>query len=67
MSDNKYGDAIKELEEIVQQLERGGKNLDETLVLFQRGAELLEVCQAELATAEGKLVELRLKDAQQGE
>ena len=40
-----YGTAVEELEKIVAQLEKGGVNLDETLKLYERGAELLKFCQ----------------------
>lgn len=57
-----YGTAVEELEKIVAQLEKGGVNLDETLKLYERGAELLKFCQTELASAEGKLSEMRIED-----
>ena len=60
--DMNYSKAIDRLEEIVQSLERGGIPLDETLKLYEEGAMLLEFCQQELASAEGKLNEMRLTD-----
>ena len=57
-----YSEAIERLEEIVQALERGGIPLDETLKLYDEGAKLLDFCQQELASAEGKLNEMRLSD-----
>jgi len=57
-----YGNAVEELEKIVALLEKGGVNLDETLRLYERGAELLKFCQAELTSAEGKLNEMRIED-----
>ena len=57
-----YSKAIERLEEIVQALERGGIPLDETLKLYDEGAKLLNYCQQELASAEGKLNEMRLSD-----
>ena len=57
-----YSKAIQRLEEIVQSLERGGIPLDETLKLYEEGAELLAFCQQELAAAEGKLNEMKLAD-----
>ena len=57
-----YSKAIQRLEEIVQSLERGGIPLDETLRLYEEGAELLAFCQQELAAAEGKLNEMKLAD-----
>ena len=57
-----YSIAIKRLEEIVADLERGGIALDETLKLYEEGAKLLEFCQQELASAEGRLNEMRLSE-----
>ena len=36
--------------------------LDETLKLYEEGAELLKLCKSELAEAEGKLNELQLDE-----
>ena len=62
--DMNYSKAIQRLEEIVQSLERGGIPLDDTLKLYEEGAKLLEFCQTELASAEGKLNEMRLADVE---
>ncbi len=64
MSDEKptYSDAIQRLETIVSTLERGGMGLDETLKLYEEGAELLKLCRKELAAAEGKLNEMQLDE-----
>ena len=66
MTDEKitYDEAVQRLETIVAQLERGGKNLDETLAMFEEGTILLRQCQAELSEAEGRLAELRLDEAE---
>ena len=66
MTDEKiaYDEAVQRLETIVAQLERGGKNLDETLAMFEEGTTLLRQCQAELSEAEGRLAELRLDEAE---
>ena len=40
--DMNYSKAVQRLEEIVQTLERDGIPLDETLKLYEEGAELLE-------------------------
>ena len=59
-----YDEALRRLEDLVSQLERGGKNLDETLAMFEEGTALLKRCQEELGEVEGRLVELRLDDAE---
>lgn len=66
MTDEKitYDEAVQRLETIVAQLERGGKNLDETLAMFEEGTTLLRQCQSELSEAEGRLAELRLDEAE---
>ena len=59
-----YDEAVRRLEDLVSQLERGGKNLDETLAMFEEGTALLKRCQEELGEVEGRLAELRLEDAE---
>ena len=62
MTDKKqtYTEAIQRLEAIVATLERGGMGLDETLKLYEEGADLLRLCKTELTAAEGRLNELQL-------
>lgn len=55
-----YTEAMQRLEAIVTTLERGGMGLDETLKLYEEGADLLRLCKTELSTAEGRLKELQL-------
>ena len=62
--DMTYDEALQRLESLVTQLERGGKNLDETLAMFEEGTALLKRCQAELTEVEGRLAELKLEDAE---
>ena len=59
-----YDEALQRLEELVTQLERGGKNLDETLAMFEEGTALLRRCHDELGEVEGRLAELRLDEAE---
>jgi exodeoxyribonuclease VII small subunit len=59
-----YDEALRRLEDLVSQLERGGKNLDETLAMFEEGTDLLKRCQDELAEVEGRLAEMRLDEAE---
>ena len=58
MSDLTFEDAQRELETIVERLERGETSLDEAIALWERGEELLRFCLARLETAEGKIEEL---------
>ena len=59
-----YDEALRRLEDLVTQLERGGKNLDETLAMFEEGTALLKRCQEELGEVEGRLAEMRLDEAE---
>ena len=48
----------RELESIVERLERGDATLDEALALWERGEELYRFCRGRLDAAEGKVEEL---------
>ena len=50
--------AQKELEQIVDRLERGQAPLDEALALWQRGEELYAFCRGKLDAAHGRIEEL---------
>ena len=50
--------AQKELDQIVDRLERGEAPLDEALALCQRGEELYAFCRAKLDAAHGRIEEL---------
>jgi exodeoxyribonuclease VII small subunit len=59
MSDEpRFEDAQRELEQIVDRLERGQATLDETLALWQRGEELYRICRDRLDAAHGRIEEL---------
>ena len=64
MTEETYTDALRRLEAIVAELERGGMDLETTLNRFEEGSKLLERCQAELKEAEGRLDNLRLPAAE---
>jgi exodeoxyribonuclease VII small subunit len=53
-----FEEAQRELEAIVDRLERGDADLDELTKLWERGEELYKVCEAKLADAQGKIEEL---------
>jgi exodeoxyribonuclease VII small subunit len=54
--------ALKQLEEIVQRLEKGELPLEESLVLYEQGIKLSRLCHGKLEEAEGR-IELLMKDA----
>ena len=53
-----FEDAQRELEQIVQRLERGQAPLDEAVALWERGEELYRFCLSKLDAAQGKIEEL---------
>jgi exodeoxyribonuclease VII small subunit len=55
-----FEEAIKELEVVVGQLERGDVALDASIALYERGAALKARCQAKLAEAEEKVAKITL-------
>lgn len=63
MSELTFETAQKELEGIVEKLERGEAELDEAIALWERGEELLRFCLTRLETAEGKIEELAARAA----
>jgi len=58
-----FEDALKRLEEIVQQMESGDLTLEASLKLFEEGVRLTRVCSQRLDEAEKK-IELLTKDEQ---
>jgi len=57
-----FENALKQLEEIVQRLEKGELALEESLRLYEEGIRLSRICHGKLEEAEGK-IEVLLKDA----
>ena len=53
-----FEDAQRELEHIVERLERGQAPLDEAVALWERGEELYRFCLGKLDAAQGKIEEL---------
>jgi exodeoxyribonuclease VII small subunit len=58
MTEQTFEDAQRELERIVERLERGDADLDEAIKLWERGEELYKLCVGRLDTAQGKIEEL---------
>ena len=52
---SRFEEAMKELETIVQKMERGELKLEESLQLFERGMALTQQCRVALDTAELKV------------
>jgi exodeoxyribonuclease VII small subunit len=58
-----YEDARAELATVVERLEAGGTSLEESLALWERGEELVAVCQRWLDGARTRLNEARERRA----
>jgi exodeoxyribonuclease VII small subunit len=54
-----FEDAQRELEAIVERLERGDAGVDELTKLWERGEELYRICVTKLDVVKGKIEELR--------
>jgi len=53
-----FGDALAEVERIVQQLEAGQLDLEQSLQRYERGVSLLRACRGKLADAQQKVTML---------
>jgi exodeoxyribonuclease VII small subunit len=58
MSERTFEEAQRELEQIVERLERGEADLDEAIRLWERGEELYKLCVGKLDSAQGRIEEL---------
>lgn len=56
-----FEQAIEELETIINRLEQGDVPLDDTIKLYERGAELKEYCEKKLKSAEIKIQKINEK------
>lgn len=61
----KFETALKELETLVERMEKGGADLEDSLKQFERGVELARTCQQALKDAELKIQVLMEKDGEQ--
>jgi exodeoxyribonuclease VII small subunit len=55
-----FEEAMRELEAVVTKLERGDVALEESIRLYERGAELKARCEAKLKEAEEKVAQITL-------
>ena len=60
ISDLSFEDALRELETVVQRLERGDVALEESIALYERGAALKAACEKRLRDATEKVERLTL-------
>lgn len=59
MENMSFEQALKRIDEIVKQLERGDAPLEQSLTLFEEGTALIKSCGKLLDEAEQKVVKLR--------
>ena len=55
MAEVKFEEALKKLEKIVEDLEKGELSLDEALKKYQEGVELSRMCSVRLDSAKKKI------------
>ncbi|SFL69388.1 exodeoxyribonuclease VII small subunit [Shimia aestuarii] len=60
VSELSFEAAMAELEKVVSQLERGDVALEDSIKLYERGAELKKRCEAKLKEAEEKVAAITL-------
>ena len=60
-----FEEAMSALEAVVGQLERGDVPLEQSITLYERGAELKAHCETKLKEAEEKVAKITLNEAGQ--
>jgi len=58
ITDFNFEQALGELEQLVEQMEKGDLGLEQSLIQFERGVRLTRLCQEALAKAEQKVLML---------
>ncbi len=61
---NNFEDKMQQLEKVVNDLERGDMNLDDSLLKFEEGMKLSKECNKMLEDAEKKITILLEKDGE---
>ena len=62
ISEMTFEQAMKELERIVTELERGDVPLEDSISLYEKGAELKKRCETKLKEAEQKVAAITLDE-----
>lgn len=62
VSDQSFEQALRALEDIVARLERGDVALEESITLYERGAELKKQCETRLNAAQMRVDAIRLSE-----
>ena len=58
---NTYTELKKELDTLLESMQRDDSNVDEALKLYERGMELVKLLEATLKEAENKIVKIKAK------
>lgn len=58
-----FEDALREFEQVVNQLDRGDVPLDQMIALYEKGARLKSHCDAKLKDAEEKIAKITTNGA----
>ena len=62
----KFEDAVKRLEEIVEELETGDFDLDKSVEIFEEGLQLTKFCKTRLDEAEKKIEVIKKQSGKEG-
>ena len=60
--DIKFEKAMKRLEHIVEELEKGELDIDKSLIIFEEGIKMSRVCSKKLSEAEQRIEKLTRND-----
>lgn len=62
VADMSFEEAMAELEQVVGKLEQGDVPLEDSIKLYERGAELKAHCESKLKAAEEKVEQIRVAE-----
>lgn len=57
-----FEEALRELEQVVSQLESGSVDLENAITIYERGADLKKHCEAKLAQAQARIEQITLAE-----
>jgi exodeoxyribonuclease VII small subunit len=57
-----FEEALRELEQVVGQLESGNVDLENSIKFYERGAELKKHCEAKLSQAQARIEQITLAE-----
>ncbi|MCB1395849.1 MAG: exodeoxyribonuclease VII small subunit [Rhodobacter sp.] len=65
VSEMSFEEALRELEQVVGQLESGTVDLENSIKIYERGADLKKHCEAKLAQAQARIEQITLAEGGQ--